>query len=75
MAPACGAVASTARVTRASPEWQNGDYQTQPYGLKTAAQTLYFMGSNPAIQARELPTLEKADTVLDSEILPTEPWR
>lgn len=53
---------------RDAPDWQNGDYQTQPYGLKIAAETLYFMGSNPAIQARELPTLEKADAVLNAYV-------
>jgi homoserine O-acetyltransferase len=51
---------------RGAPDWQNGDYQAQPYGLKTAAETLYFMGSNPAIQTREMPTLEKADAVLNA---------
>lgn len=53
---------------RGAPDWQNGDYQTQPYGLKIAAETLYFMGSNPAIQARKMPTLAKADAVLNSYI-------
>lgn len=53
---------------RGAPDWQGGDYQTQPYGLKIAAETLYFMGSNPAIQARKMPTLAKADAVLDAYI-------
>ena len=53
---------------RGAPDWQNGDYQTQPYGLKIAAETLYFMGSNPAIQARKMPTLAKADAVLNAYV-------
>lgn len=53
---------------RGAPDWQNGEYQTQPYGLKTAAETLYFMGSNPAIQARKMPTLAKADEVLNAYV-------
>jgi homoserine O-acetyltransferase len=53
---------------RGAPDWQNGDYQTQPYGLRIAAETLYFMGSNPAIQTREMPTLEKADAVLNAYV-------
>jgi homoserine O-acetyltransferase len=53
---------------RGAPDWQNGDYQTQPYGLKTAAEALYLMGSNPAIQTRAMPTLEKADAVLNAYI-------
>ena len=53
---------------RGAPDWQGGDYTAQPYGLKIAAEEMYFMGSNPAIQARELPTLEKADAVLNAYI-------
>jgi homoserine O-acetyltransferase/O-succinyltransferase len=53
---------------RNAPDWQNGDYQTQPYGLKIAAETLYLMGSNPAIQTRAMPTLEKADAVLNAYV-------
>ncbi|HEX4265027.1 MAG TPA: alpha/beta fold hydrolase [Verrucomicrobiae bacterium] len=51
---------------RGAPDWQDGEYQTQPYGLKTAGEALYFVGSNPAIQARKMPTLEKADAVLNT---------
>jgi homoserine O-acetyltransferase/O-succinyltransferase len=53
---------------RNSPDWQNGDYQTQPFGSKIAAEMLYLMGSNPAIQSRAMPTLEKADTVLNAYV-------
>jgi homoserine O-acetyltransferase len=53
---------------RGAPDWQNGDYQTQPHGLKIAAEALYFMGSNPAIRAREMPTLEKTDAVLNAYV-------
>jgi homoserine O-acetyltransferase len=53
---------------RGAPDWQNGDYQTQPYGLKIAAEELYLMGSNPAIQSRAMPTLEKADSVLNAYV-------
>ena len=51
---------------RGAPDWLNGEYQTQPYGLKTAAEELYLMGSNPAIQSRAMPTLAKADAVLNA---------
>ena len=50
---------------RGAPDWQDGNYQKQPYGLKVAAETLYFMGSNPALQANKMPTLAKADEVLN----------
>jgi homoserine O-acetyltransferase len=53
---------------RGAPDWQGGDYTTEPYGLKIAAEEMYLMGSNPAIQARELPTLAKADSVLNAYI-------
>ena len=53
---------------RGAPDWQNGDYQSEPYGLKIAAEELYLMGSNPAIQTRNLPTLEKADAVLNAYV-------
>jgi homoserine O-acetyltransferase len=53
---------------RGAPDWQGGEYQTQPYGLKIAGETLYFMGSNPAIQSKKMPTLEKADAVLNAYI-------
>jgi homoserine O-acetyltransferase len=32
---------------RTDPEWHNGDYQTQPHGLRLAAEVLYFMSNNP----------------------------
>lgn len=53
---------------RGAPDWQNGDYQAQPHGLKIAAEALYLMGSNPAIQSRAMPTLAKADEVLNAYI-------
>ena len=51
---------------RGAPDWQDGNYAQQPHGLKIAAETLYFMGSNPAIQARQFPTLEKMDAGLNA---------
>jgi len=48
------------------PEWHNGDYQTQPHGLRLAAEVLYFMGNNPVQRQKEAPTLTQADRVLDT---------
>lgn len=31
---------------RNAPDWHNGEYQSQPHGLRIAAEMLYFMGSN-----------------------------
>src|SRR5256714_1602443 len=32
---------------RTDPDWQNGDYQSQPHGLRVAAEVLFFMSTNP----------------------------
>jgi len=53
---------------RTDPEWQNGDYQTQPHGLRLAAEVLYFMSNNPAQRQKEAPTLEQADQHLESSV-------
>jgi len=49
---------------RSAPDWQNGEYQTQPHGLRIAAEMLYLMGSNPTRRFQEASTLEQADRVL-----------
>jgi homoserine O-acetyltransferase len=53
---------------RGAPDWHDGDYEIQPYGLRLAAEMLYLMGENPAMRFKEAPTLEKADTVLNAYI-------
>jgi homoserine O-acetyltransferase len=53
---------------REAPEWQNGNYQAQPYGLRLAAEMLYFMSENPAMRLKESPTLQKADTALNNYV-------
>lgn len=53
---------------RTDPEWQNGDYQTQPQGLGVAAEVLFFMSSNPVQRQKEMPTLVQADRVLDGYV-------
>jgi len=50
---------------RGDPEWMGGDYKAQPPSLRVAAEALFFMSSNPVLRQREMPTLEKADAVLD----------
>ena len=51
---------------RSDPEWKGGEYSTQPPSLRTAAEALFFMGSNPVVRQREMPTLERSDEVLDA---------
>lgn len=55
-------------VIRTSPDWQNGDYTTQPSGLRPAMEMMYFMGSNPILRWKEAPTLKQADAVLDAYV-------
>lgn len=53
---------------RNDPEWRGGEYSAQPQSLRTAAEALFFMGSNPVVRQREMPTLERSDGVLDAFI-------
>jgi len=50
---------------RSDPAWSGGDYKTKPPSLRTAAEMLWFMSSNPVLRQKEAPTLAKTDEVLD----------
>ncbi len=50
---------------RNDPAWDGGEYKTQPPSLRTAAEMLWFMSSNPVLRQKEAPTLAKTDEVLD----------
>ena len=50
---------------RNDPAWQGGEYKSQPPSLRTAAEMLWFMSSNPMLRQKEAPTLAKTDEVLD----------
>jgi homoserine O-acetyltransferase len=59
---------------RGDPAWRGGDYTTQPPSLRTAAEMLWLMSSNPVLRQQESPTLRQTDEHLDkfvSEILKT----
>ncbi|HET9857090.1 MAG TPA: alpha/beta fold hydrolase [Chthoniobacterales bacterium] len=45
--------------------WNDGDYKTQPPSLRTAAEMLWLMSSNPVLRQKEAATLAKTDEVLD----------
>jgi len=51
---------------RQDPEWQGGNYARQPQSLRTGAQMLYLMSSNPVLRQAETPTLAQTDTALDA---------
>jgi homoserine O-acetyltransferase len=49
---------------RNDPGWHGGDYTSQPPSLRTAAQMLWFMSSNPVLRQKEAPTLTGTDQAL-----------
>ncbi len=50
---------------RNDPAWDGGDYKTQPPSLRTAAEMLWFVSSNPILRQKEAPDLTKTDAALD----------
>ena len=53
---------------RTDPQWKDGDYATQPPGLRVAGEILFFMSGNPLIRQAEAPTLAAADQLLDRSL-------
>jgi homoserine O-acetyltransferase/O-succinyltransferase len=51
---------------RNDPQWRGGDYDSQPQSLRTAAQMLWLMSSNPVLRQKEAPTLRETDQKLDT---------
>jgi homoserine O-acetyltransferase/O-succinyltransferase len=53
---------------RNDPSWAGGEYPAaagQPPSLRTAAEMLWLMSSNPVLRQKEAPSLTKTDEVLD----------
>ena len=50
---------------RNDPAWAAGEYKSQPPSLRTAAEMLWLMSSNPVLRQKDAPTLAKTDEVLD----------
>lgn len=54
---------------RNDPDWQNGEYKTQPVrGLTTAIYTLMMMGSAPLQMQKQAPSKDAADKLFDSQV-------
>ena len=53
---------------RNDPDWHGGDYKTQPPSLRTAAEVLWVMVSNPVLRQQAAPTMAEADSAIDAYI-------
>jgi homoserine O-acetyltransferase len=53
---------------RNDPDWHGGDYKTQPPSLRTAAEVLWVMVSNPVLRQQAAPTMAEADQAIDAYI-------
>jgi homoserine O-acetyltransferase/O-succinyltransferase len=53
---------------RNDPEWKKGEYTTQPQSLRTAAQMLWLVASNPVRRHNEAATLADADRAIDQYV-------
>ena len=53
---------------RNDPEWNRGEYKTQPRGLTAAAYIMLMMGSSPLQWQKQAPTQEAADQMLRSMV-------
>jgi homoserine O-acetyltransferase len=53
---------------RTDPGWDNGDYKTQPRGLRFAVEMMFLMSSNPVVRQKQAPTLRAADEVFEKGV-------
>lgn len=53
---------------RSDSTWKNGDYDKPPESLRTVAQMMYFVSSNPMLRQKEGPTRSKADEQIDQYV-------
>src|SRR5262249_38215341 len=54
---------------KSDPDWNNGEYKTQPvHGLTSAIYTLLFMSGSPLQQYKQAPTREAADKLFDTQV-------
>ena len=49
---------------RGDPDWNGGEYNSPPRGVKAALQVLYIMTSAPMVQQRVAPTRDAADSII-----------
>jgi homoserine O-acetyltransferase len=51
-----------------SPDYNDGNYESQPLGLRTAAQMMVLMADNTVRRQRQSPTVAEADRVFDRSV-------
>lgn len=56
---------------RTDPEWLNGEYKTQPRGLRLACEMLQLFGGSAVTRYKQGPTTKQADAVFEREIVAT----
>jgi homoserine O-acetyltransferase len=53
---------------RNDPAWEEGNYKSQPPSLKTAAEIMFLLASNPTRRQKEAPTRDLADKALAAAV-------
>jgi homoserine O-acetyltransferase/O-succinyltransferase len=53
---------------RNDPDWQGGNYQSEPPALRTVLQMIWLVGSNPVLRQQEAPTRAQADAAIDTYV-------
>ena len=53
---------------KSDPDWNGGEYKTQPRGVTAAIYTLIMMGSSPRQWQKQAPTRDAADKLFDSMV-------
>ena len=53
---------------KSDPEWNNGEYKTQPRGLVSAVYTLMLMTGSPLQLQKQAPTRAEADKLFDAQV-------
>jgi homoserine O-acetyltransferase len=54
-----------ADMIRTDPQWNNGEYASQPHGLALAAEMLFYLSSNSTRRYKDAPTAAAADNLVD----------
>jgi homoserine O-acetyltransferase len=53
---------------RQDPQWNHGDYMSEPAGLRVAAEMLLLVSSNSVLRQKAMPTRDAADAFMDKAV-------